>query len=102
MTWLLRLAAVVAGLYLLRRLWRWFLTTGWKRLFVYTVEKATPAPAPPADYVGTFQRDPVCGTHVDSEVAVRDTFDGQTFYFCSPACRDTYRARQREIVHKTG
>ena len=38
-------------------------------------------------------RDPVCGTFVVPETAVA-LHDGRSrVYFCSDACRDTYRAR---------
>jgi uncharacterized protein len=38
-------------------------------------------------------RDPVCGTFVVPERAVSLTVGRQQIYFCSTACRDTYRAK---------
>lgn len=40
--------------------------------------------------VGELKRDPVCGTYVLTENAVRKNIEGETFYFCSEACRDKY------------
>ncbi len=40
--------------------------------------------------VGELKRDPVCGTYVLAENAVTRTVGGNTFYFCSEACRDKY------------
>jgi len=37
-------------------------------------------------------RDPVCGTYVVPDRAVSLTAGRQTWYFCSDACRDKYRA----------
>lgn len=101
MIWLLRLAALVAAVLLLRWLWSWFWSSGWKRLLVYATGKMERPPLPSAHH-GSVQRDPVCGTYVDVEVAVQGTANGQTFYFCSEDCRDAYRARQQERIDKTG
>ena len=38
-------------------------------------------------------RDPVCGTFVVPERAVTLSVGRERLYFCSPACRDAYRAR---------
>lgn len=93
MTWLLRLGALLVGFLILRWLWLWFWRSGWKRLFDYTLGKVNRPPVPPARH-GTIKRDPVCGTFVDVELAVRETDGRQTLYFCSERCRDAHRARQ--------
>ncbi|MFQ5724414.1 MAG: hypothetical protein ACE5G6_07965 [Terriglobia bacterium] len=100
MTWLLRLAALVAALLLLRGLWLWFWRVGWKRLLGYTLERARPPGAPPR--TGTFKRDPVCGTHVALELSLQETMDGEVFYFCSQRCRELYRVRRARQVRTTG
>jgi hypothetical protein len=41
-------------------------------------------PGPAIDLV----RDPVCGTFVPREGALRGRLEGQEAFFCSPACRD--------------
>jgi YHS domain-containing protein len=38
-------------------------------------------------------RDPVCGTFVIPERALTLSVGREQHYFCSPACRDAYRAR---------
>ena len=38
-------------------------------------------------------RDPVCGTFVIPERALMHSVGREQLYFCSPACRDAYRAR---------
>ena len=38
-------------------------------------------------------RDPVCGTFVVPDRAVTLSVGRQQLYFCSPSCRDAYRAR---------
>jgi len=42
---------------------------------------------------GAMVRDPVCGTFVLPERAISVTVGRQQVFFCSPACRDAYRAR---------
>ena len=38
-------------------------------------------------------RDPVCGTYVVKSRALAAVAGGETAFFCSEACRDTWRAR---------
>jgi len=91
--WLLRLAALVAAFFFLRRLFGWV----WRQF----LPAASRAGVPPA-HRGTLARDPVCGTHVDAELSLRETVNGQAVHFCSEHCRDSYRARiqqQHEVQH---
>lgn len=54
---------------------------------------ARPArPAPTVSPGGELKKDPVCGTYVSADTSVTKRIDGQTVHFCSPACRDKYRA----------
>jgi YHS domain-containing protein len=39
-----------------------------------------------------LKKDPVCGTFVAVDAAVTKRVNGETLHFCSPACRDKYRA----------
>jgi YHS domain-containing protein len=41
---------------------------------------------------GELRKDPVCGTYVSADTSVTKRIGGQTLHFCSPACRDKYRA----------
>jgi YHS domain-containing protein len=52
-----------------------------------------PPPPPPARAGGVLHKDPVCGTYVSSDSGIAQTVDGELVYFCSPECRDKYRAR---------
>ncbi|MGH2740835.1 MAG: YHS domain-containing protein [Actinomycetota bacterium] len=39
-------------------------------------------------------RDPGCGMKVDPTTAAATVeFEGETYYFCSPACREQFRAQ---------
>jgi YHS domain-containing protein len=36
-------------------------------------------------------KDPVCGMEVDPKTAAgKSEYDGQTFYFCSPGCKQAF------------
>lgn len=39
---------------------------------------------------GELKKDPVCGTYIAIDSAVQKTMGGETYYFCSPACRDKF------------
>lgn len=51
-----------------------------------------PAAGPPQRGV-RMVRDPVCGTFVVPTQALTVTEGKQQLYFCSPRCRDAYRAK---------
>jgi YHS domain-containing protein len=53
------------------------------------VSRPQPDPAPSAT---ELKKDPVCGTFVAADAAVTKRVNGETLHFCSPACRDKYRA----------
>jgi hypothetical protein len=52
------------------------------------------SPASPAEPRGkvsqSLKKDPVCGTFVAEATAVQKTKGGETYYFCSAACRDKF------------
>jgi len=48
--------------------------------------------APTVSPGGELKKDPVCGTYVSADTSVTKRIDGQTLHFCSPGCRDKYRA----------
>lgn len=35
-------------------------------------------------------KDPVCGMSVNEDVALHSTYQGQTYYFCSPLCKNLF------------
>lgn len=41
---------------------------------------------------GELKRDPVCGTFVAAATSLKRLAGGETYYYCSPACRDKHRA----------
>lgn len=43
---------------------------------------------------GTMERDPVCGTYVDTDSALRRTFRGEAKYFCSSECLEKFKQSQ--------
>jgi hypothetical protein len=57
---------------------------------------ATSSPASPAEPRGqgsapqSLKKDPVCGTFVSVATAMQKTKGGETYYFCSAACRDKF------------
>jgi len=51
----------------------------------------TPPSGPPsAGGPEALKKDPVCGTFVAPSTALVKDKGGQTYYFCSPACRDKF------------
>ncbi len=56
---------------------------------------ASPSPgnAPPPARTGELKKDPVCGTFVAAELAVKGKFKGEIVHFCSDRCRDEYARR---------
>ena len=48
---------------------------------------------PPVVASAELKKDPVCGTYVSPGACVTGTVNGETIYFCSPECRDRYRAQ---------
>lgn len=49
---------------------------------------AKTAPAAPT----MLQQDPVCGTYVAIDTSLKRVCGGKVVHFCSPECRDLYRA----------
>ena len=95
MKWLAQLAAFFVILWLVRRFWLWFWTTGWKRLLQHFLKPLERSASIPAERRGTLKRDPICGTHVDVTLAVTESAGGEVMYFCSEDCRDTFLRQAR-------
>jgi YHS domain-containing protein len=46
-------------------------------------------------------RDPVCGMEVTYETAeARSEYEGQTYYFCSVDCKETFDKNPEKYVHE--
>jgi YHS domain-containing protein len=39
-----------------------------------------------------LRQDPVCGTYVAIDTSLKKIVEGKVIHFCSPECRDKYRA----------
>ena len=40
---------------------------------------------------GELKKDPVCGTFIAAATSIQKKVGGQTYYFCSPECRDKFK-----------
>lgn len=49
-----------------------------------------PNRGPAAQPSGELHKDPVCGTYVAESTSFRRQAGGQTFYYCSEACREKH------------
>ncbi len=49
-----------------------------------------PRSAPTPQPTGELHKDPVCGTYVAESTTFRRQVSGQTFYYCSDACREKH------------
>jgi hypothetical protein len=56
----------------------------------FTNATMTPERRAEVPNVEALKKDPVCGTFVAPSTAVRKDKDGQTYFFCSTACRDKF------------
>jgi YHS domain-containing protein len=50
----------------------------------------TPNRGPASQPSGLLHKDPVCGTYVAESTAFRRQAGGQSFYYCSEACREKH------------
>lgn len=48
-----------------------------------------PAP-PPVPSGGELKKDPVCGTFISPATSIQKKVAGETYHFCSVACRDKF------------
>ena len=79
---------------LLRSILRSIFSAG--RTAVQNTQRASQAPPPagppPVPAGGELRKDPVCGTYVSTAASLSRNIKGETFYYCSPECRDQHRA----------
>jgi YHS domain-containing protein len=77
-------------------LFLWLLRGILRSLFGGTNSQVAAKPSRPVPTTvspgGELRKDPVCGTYVSADTSVTKRIDGRTVHFCSPACRDKYRA----------
>lgn len=86
MAFLLRVFVLVLLLFVLRYLLTSLIAHAKLALF------GRPAVSDPQNQVitGRAHKDPICGTYVAEELAVKATKAGQLHYFCSAECRDRF------------
>jgi YHS domain-containing protein len=62
------------------------------QLFTSATVGSQKRPAGPrsATEAQALKKDPVCGTFVAASTELQKAKDGQTYYFCSAACRDKF------------
>jgi YHS domain-containing protein len=77
---------------LLRLVWRSLFRSAWAQ----SEGGASGVHAGPAIYKGLMVRDPVCGLHVPESRALVEHRAGERVFFCSEACRASYRSPQPE------
>jgi hypothetical protein len=55
-------------------------------------ERGGASPSKPSSQAGpeALKKDPICGTFVAPSAALHKDKSGQTYYFCSPECRDKF------------
>ena len=51
-----------------------------------------PGPRPVVPSGGELKKDPVCGTFISASTAIQKKVRGETYYFCSAACRDQFKS----------
>ncbi|MEW6222983.1 MAG: YHS domain-containing protein [Candidatus Hadarchaeota archaeon] len=47
-------------------------------------------------------KDPVCGMTVDEKTKLSSTYGGNTYYFCSPACKNQFDKNSAKHVKGVG
>ncbi len=65
------------------------------RALFQSAMRRPPGPAPrrpPVPSGGELKKDPVCGTYISAATAIQKRVGEQTYYFCSPGCREKFRA----------
>jgi YHS domain-containing protein len=81
--WLLRLVLI---LILVRLVWRFLANV------MYGLTGSEPRVRPRAGDPVPLVKDPVCGTYVVKAKALAARTNDETAWFCSEACRDTWRS----------
>ena len=71
---------------------RWLFTSLVASFRSHSASPTRTTKAPPVPAGGELKKDPVCGTYVAASGSVTQSVKGELVYFCSPQCRDKYRA----------
>jgi YHS domain-containing protein len=46
-------------------------------------------------------KDPVCDMSVNTDAALHSTYQGQTYYFCSPLCKNLFEREPEKYMAAT-
>jgi len=82
----------------------WLLLLSWllwlvRRVFAGSREsRSRQSQAPPGSEPKRLFRDPVCGTHVSTEISFSLEDSGQVIHFCSASCREKYQSASRRAA----
>jgi YHS domain-containing protein len=88
MTFILRLLLVLIGGYILYKvLWKG------EPLFRIKRKQRTPHPQKPLE---EMKKDPICGTYIPENQALKYRTGGETYYFCSEECKTKFRQLQQK------
>jgi YHS domain-containing protein len=66
------------------------LAKGFAEVFRPSAPNTAPRQAVPQG--GELKKDPVCGTFISTATSLSKQVRGEVYYFCSPACRDKFKA----------
>ena len=58
--------------------------------FFKAVSRASQRPKPVKNKSGLMVKDEVCNTYLPEEDAIRFTFEGKDYYFCSNTCKQKF------------
>ena len=76
--------------YLYRVLWK-----GEKPLF-FMKKKKSSNPSTSTEIIAEMKKDPVCGTYIPENQAIRLSHGKDVHYFCSEECKEQFRQKQKE------
>jgi YHS domain-containing protein len=58
--------------------------------------KKKPQGSPSQNVLEEMKKDPVCGTYVPEHQSIKYKAGGETHYFCSPECKETFQQLQEK------
>jgi len=54
------------------------------------------------EFIKLMENDPVCGMKIEkADAAGQSDYEGQTFYFCSSACKEKFDANPTQYTNKS-
>lgn len=59
--------------------------------FAMRPSQPVPGQPPRVPVGGVLRKDPVCGTYVSENLAIKRVIGGETYYYCSEECRQKHQ-----------